>query len=61
MLGYINAGESIGIAFSTLISYAGFKIFIMSAVFLKMINHKSLFKYGSAVITRNEFEGMAIY
>ncbi|KAG0335712.1 hypothetical protein BG000_007278 [Podila horticola] len=29
--------------------------------FLKVINHKLLFKYGSVVITRNEFEGMVIY
>ncbi|KAG0349768.1 hypothetical protein BG005_010705 [Podila minutissima] len=75
MFGYINTGESIGIAFSTLVSHAGLNIAVMSAViaifsymtgfmslnipeFLKVINHISLFKYGSLVMTRNEFDGL---
>ncbi|KAG0204964.1 hypothetical protein BGX28_003265 [Mortierella sp. GBA30] len=74
MFGYINAGESIGLAFSTFATHAGFNITIMSAVisvfsfmtgFMSLnlpkwpdaINHISLFKYGSLIITRNEFEG----
>lgn len=32
MFGYINTGESIGIAFSTLVSHAGLNIAVMSAV-----------------------------
>jgi len=32
MFGYINAGESIGLAFSTFATHAGFNITIMSAV-----------------------------
>ncbi|KAG0013258.1 hypothetical protein BGZ81_001149 [Podila clonocystis] len=75
MFGYINTGESIGLAFSTFASHAGFNITIMSAVisvfslmtgfmslkipkFLDVINHISLFKYGSVILTRNEFEGL---
>jgi len=111
MFGYINTGESIGLAFSTFATHAGFNITVMSAVVsiwfsclpffffsrwdlndmqcpltflsnysLKMqisvfsfmtgflslnipqwlsdINHVSLFKYGSVIMTRNEFDGM---
>ncbi|KAG0371250.1 hypothetical protein BGZ54_008254 [Gamsiella multidivaricata] len=75
MFGYINAGESIGSAFSTFATHAGFNITVMSAVisvfsfmtgfmslnipkWLSAINHVSLFKYGSLVMTRNEFDGI---
>ncbi|KAG0258011.1 hypothetical protein BG011_003590 [Mortierella polycephala] len=75
MFGYINTGESIGMAFSTFATHAGFNITVMSAVisvfsfmtgfmslnipeWLSVINHISLFKYGSVILTRNEFEGM---
>ncbi|KAG0340433.1 bifunctional tryptophan synthase trp1 [Podila humilis] len=75
MFGYINTGESIGLAFSTFASHAGFNITIMSAVisvfslmtgfmslnlpkFLDVINHISLFKYGSVLLARNEFDGL---
>ncbi|KAF9179974.1 hypothetical protein BGZ50_006555 [Haplosporangium sp. Z 11] len=75
MFGYINAGESIGMAFSTFATHAGFSITVMSAVisvfsfmtgfmslsipeWLSVINHISLFKYGSVILTRNEFEDM---
>ncbi|KAF9963763.1 hypothetical protein BGZ65_012246, partial [Modicella reniformis] len=74
MFGYINTGESIGLAFSTFATHAGFNITVMSAVisvfsfmtgflslnlpqWLSDINHVSLFKYGSVIMTRNEFEG----
>ncbi|KAI8599654.1 P-loop containing nucleoside triphosphate hydrolase protein [Dissophora ornata] len=74
MFGYINTGESIGMAFSTFASHAGFNITVMSAVisvfsfmtgfmslnipqWLSDINYVSLFKYGSVIMTRNEFEG----
>ncbi|KAG0304959.1 hypothetical protein BGZ98_004778 [Dissophora globulifera] len=74
MFGYINTGESIGMAFSTFASHAGFNITVMSAVisvfsfmtgflslqiptWLSDINYVSLFKYGSLILTRNEFEG----
>ncbi|KAF8935246.1 hypothetical protein BGZ52_000404 [Haplosporangium bisporale] len=77
MFGYINTGESIGLAFSTFASHAGFNITIMSAVisvfslmtgfmslnipkFLDVINHVSLFKYGSLILSRNEFENWTI-
>ncbi|KAG0299027.1 hypothetical protein BGZ96_000030 [Linnemannia gamsii] len=73
MFGYINTGESVGMAFSTFATHAGFNITIMSAVisvfsfmtgfmslsipkWLAYINHISLFKYGSVIMTRNEFE-----
>ncbi|KAF9332480.1 hypothetical protein BGZ91_011691 [Linnemannia elongata] len=73
MFGYINTGESVGLAFSTFATHAGFNITIMSAVisvfsfmtgfmslnipkWLAYINHISLFKYGSVIMTRNEFE-----
>ncbi|KAF9350487.1 hypothetical protein BGX34_001194, partial [Mortierella sp. NVP85] len=75
MFGYINTGESIGLAFSTFATHAGFNITVMSAVisvfsfmtgflslnipqWLSDINHVSLFKYGSVIMTRNEFDGM---
>ncbi|KAF9557553.1 hypothetical protein EC968_007605, partial [Mortierella alpina] len=74
MFGYINTGESIGLAFSTFAAHAGFNITVMSAVisvfsfmtgflslnmpaWLSAVNHVSLFKYGSLIMTRNEFEG----
>ncbi|KAF9917727.1 hypothetical protein BX616_000088 [Lobosporangium transversale] len=74
MFGYINTGESIGLAFSTFASHAGFNITVMSAVisvfsfmtgfmslnipkWLEYINYVSLFKYGSFIMTRNEFDG----
>ncbi|KAF9116562.1 hypothetical protein BGX27_001418 [Mortierella sp. AM989] len=74
MFGYINSGESIGLAFSSFASHAGFNITLMSAVisifsfmtgfmsinlpkWLEYINYVSLFKYGSLIMTRNEFEG----
>ncbi|KAF9394137.1 hypothetical protein BGX21_010470 [Mortierella sp. AD011] len=74
MFGYINAGESIGLAFSSFASHAGFNITLMSAVisffsfmtgfmsasipgWLEDINYVSLFKYGSTVLCKNEFEG----
>ncbi|KAK5799460.1 P-loop containing nucleoside triphosphate hydrolase protein [Linnemannia elongata] len=74
MFGYISAGESIGITFSTFTTNAGFNITIMSSVlsifafmtgivslnmpqWLNDINYISLFKYGSAIITMNEFDG----
>ncbi|KAF9091437.1 hypothetical protein BGX23_005187 [Mortierella sp. AD031] len=74
MFGYINTGESIGLAFSTFATHAGFNITVMSAVisvfsfmtgfmslnipkWLTYINHISLFKYGSVIMTRNEFDG----
>ncbi|KAF9428498.1 hypothetical protein BGZ94_002168 [Podila epigama] len=73
MFGYINTGESIGLAFSTFASHVGFNITIMSAIisifsfmtgfmslnipqFLKVINYVSVLKYGSLIMTRNEFE-----
>ncbi|KAF9586293.1 hypothetical protein BGW38_007304 [Lunasporangiospora selenospora] len=74
MFGYINTGETIGMAFSTFATHAGFNITLMSAVisvfslmtgflslniprFLEVINYISLFKYGSVIMTQNEFEG----
>ncbi|KAF9982157.1 hypothetical protein BGZ75_006472 [Mortierella antarctica] len=72
MFGYINTGESIGLAFSTFAAHAGFNITVMSAIsvfsfmtgflslnmpgWLSAVNHVSLFKYGSLIMTRNEFE-----
>ncbi|KAG0023705.1 hypothetical protein BGZ82_010672, partial [Podila clonocystis] len=77
MFGYINTGESIGLAFSTLVSHTGFNITITSAVigifsymtgfmtpnipqFLEVINYVSMFKYGSLILARNEFEHWTI-
>ncbi|KAF9435714.1 hypothetical protein BGZ76_005679 [Entomortierella beljakovae] len=74
MFGYINAGESIGLAFSSFATHAGFNVTLMSTLisvfsfmtgflslnmpqWLNDINYISLFKYGSLIMTRNEFEG----
>ncbi|KAG0196351.1 hypothetical protein BGX28_010261, partial [Mortierella sp. GBA30] len=73
MCGYVNAGESIGIIFSTFAIHAGFNITVMSAMisvfavmggfnalnlpsWLDAINNFSVIKYGTLIITRNEFD-----
>ncbi|KAK3824747.1 MAG: P-loop containing nucleoside triphosphate hydrolase protein [Benniella sp.] len=74
MFGHTNAGESIGIVFSTFTTHNGFSFIAMSAVisifslmtgflslstpqWLNYINYVSLFKYGSVITAKNEFEG----
>ncbi|KAF8985629.1 hypothetical protein BGZ46_003029 [Entomortierella lignicola] len=77
MFGYINTGESIGLAFSSFASHAGFNITLMSAVisvfsfmtgflsanmpqWLQDINFVSIMKYGSVLLSKNEFEGLVV-